>query len=150
MLTCVFENGDEASLRHAVVQGIVLNQDNQLMLIKRAVNLIEGSKWALPGGYVERDETLPEALTREVKEETGWEIKNIKLISIYDNPNRPREDRQNIAFNYICLATKQTGQHDHEVTATHWFSLTDPVVKNLAFDHSNAVNDFISQKNIRD
>lgn len=135
MITCKFEDGNEASLRHAVIDALVL-KGNKILLEKRNRKLIEGGKWALVGGYVERDETLIKALERETLEETGYKIKNIKLLTIIDNPNRPHENRQNIAFVFICQATKKIGNSDWEVEDLKWFDLSNlPPKETIAFDH---------------
>ena len=105
MLTCIFENGERASLRHAVVDALVLDKQ-KILLVKRAKKLLEGGKWALIGGFVGRDENLKQAVAREVMEESGYKVKNITLLTIRDNPNRPKEDRQNIATNPILDSSR--------------------------------------------
>ena len=52
MITCMFESGSPASLRHVVVHAIV-ERDGALLLVKRAPHLSEGGKWGLPGGSVD-------------------------------------------------------------------------------------------------
>jgi 8-oxo-dGTP diphosphatase len=135
MLTCKFENGYEASLRHAVVDALVL-RGSEILLVKRTGKLLEGGKWALPGGYVERDETLKMAVAREIKEETGFTVSDITLLTIRDNPDRPKEDRQNISFVYFCAATESNGNSDWEVDDLQWFPLSAlPPKEQVAFDH---------------
>lgn len=146
MLKCIFEDNGEASLRHVVTQAVVC-RDKEILLIKRAEGMLEGGKWALPGGFVDRDETIEEAVAREIQEETGWEVEGIRLLSVYDNPDRPHEDRQNIAFNYVCQAKNEKGTPDNEVTAVEWVAINDPRLNNLAFDHTKVVNEFL-QPNI--
>lgn len=136
MLTCTFENGNTAALRHVVVDTLVLKAGS-VLLVKRAAKLLEGGKWGLVGGYVERDETTAEAAAREVLEETGYTVKDITLLTIRDNPDRPHEDRQNISFVYFCTAGEKVGDSDEEVTEQKWFSLTElPKELDLAFDHA--------------
>ncbi|HCC84628.1 MAG TPA: NUDIX hydrolase [Candidatus Pacebacteria bacterium] len=137
MIKCQFENGGQANLRHVVVDTIVLNSDQtQVLLVKRVAKLLEGGKWALVGGYVERDETLAEAVRREVKEETGYEIDTPTLIKINDSPHRPHEDRQNVSFVFVCHVKTKTGSADWESSAQQWFNLTDlPALETIAFDH---------------
>ena len=129
-------------MRHAVVDALVI-RSNEILLIKREKSLIEGGKGALAGGYVERDETIEQSLLREVYEETGWVVNNIKLLKIIDNPKRPGEDRQNIAFVYICQAVKKTGQADWESDEQKWFKLSElPQKSTMAFDHLEIIKDY--------
>lgn len=51
---------------------LVLRRDNRL--------------WAIPGGAIEDNETAAEAAVREVKEETGLEVKVVRLVGVYSNP----------------------------------------------------------------
>ncbi len=135
MLNCTFENGNPASLRHAVVDALVI-KDNKILLVKRTGKILEGGKWGLVGGYVERDEILAEAVVREVKEETGYLVANIRLLTIRDNPNRPHEDRQNISFVFICEALEKVGDSDWEVDDQQWFEFSNlPSSDQIAFDH---------------
>ncbi len=144
MIDCIFEDGGKGSLRHVATQ-VIIFKEGKILLIKRAEGMLEGGKWALSGGFVDRDETLEEAMAREVMEETGWTVKNIKLLSIYDNPDRPNENRQNIAFNYSCEAVEKIGESDKEVADVRWVSLTDPLLQELAFDHTKVVTDFLGK-----
>lgn len=139
MIICKFEDGGEASLRHMVVDSIVL-KDNKIMMVKRAPNMLEGGKWGLVGGYVDRDETLKQAAEREVLEETGWTVKDTVLLGIIDNPNRPKEDRQNIAMIYISQAVEKIGEADHESTEQKWYALDElPDENSIAFDHADTI-----------
>lgn len=139
MIKCRFENGNDAALRHVVVDTLVLN-DGKILLVKRAESLLEGGKWGLVGGYVDRDETIKQAVVREVFEETGWKVKDISLLRIIDSPHRPHEDRQNIAFILFCLAEKQEGEADWESVKQEWFPLDSIPPKNsIAFDHASSI-----------
>ncbi len=135
MITCTFENGNKASLRHVVIDALVL-KDDKLLLVKRSKKLLEGGKWALVGGYVERDENLLQTVEREVREETGYTIKDITFLCVRHNPDRPNEDRQNISFVFFCSAAMHVGESDWEVEDQQWFSFDKlPDEKMIAFDH---------------
>lgn len=58
-------------------------------LIRRANEPFQGA-WALPGGFVELDEDLPEAASRELAEETGIEIppSGLTQVGAYGHPDR--------------------------------------------------------------
>ena len=139
MIHCTFEDGNEASLRHAVVDAIVIS-GQEILLVKRSGKLLEGGKWALPGGYVERDETIFQAAQREIREETGWLVKDLVLLKINSSPDRPKEDRQNIAFVIACVAERKVGTHDWESDEVKWYPLEAVTTAvELAFDHAQDV-----------
>ncbi|KOS24040.1 NUDIX hydrolase [Bacillus anthracis] len=52
------------------VSGLVATKDGRWLFVKKKYSGLKG-KWSLPGGTVEKGETLEEAMIREVKEETG-------------------------------------------------------------------------------
>jgi 8-oxo-dGTP diphosphatase len=136
MITCIFENDGKSSLRHVCVDVIVLNKHGQILLAKRTGKLLEGGKWGLIGGFVDRDETAAQGAEREIMEETGYHVKDLTLLRLNDNPNRPHEDRQNITFAYFCTATKKTGEHDWESDELKWFDIDElPPADQIAFDH---------------
>jgi ADP-ribose pyrophosphatase YjhB (NUDIX family) len=67
---------DQAKQAFVVVGGLLRQGDSVLLVRQQKPNDSE-LKWALPGGYVEHDETLLDALRREVREETGLEVLKI-------------------------------------------------------------------------
>jgi len=135
MITCYFENKNKTFLRHVVVDGLIIDK-NKILLVKRGPKYSEPNKWALPGGFVDRDETTQQASVREILEETGYQTKVISLFTIFDHPDRPAEDRQNISFIYLLKPIKKIGKSDHEIENTNWFNLDNlPKSEEIAFDH---------------
>jgi 8-oxo-dGTP diphosphatase len=154
MITCTFENGKVASpgLRHVTVNAIVL-RDNKVLLGLRSpvagLTMLETGKWALLGGFFGFGENLVDAVKREVMEESGWEINDVQLFRINDNPGRPKEDRQNVDMVFTARAIKQTGTHDLEVKELKWFDLDAlPNADQIAFDHTEDLNLYIEHLNI--
>lgn len=68
----------------AAVGGLVMNDEHELLLVCRARDPGKGL-WGLPGGFIDRDETAEEALKREVHEETGLGIQNLRMTMTYPN-----------------------------------------------------------------
>ena len=107
---------------------------DELLLMQRADN----GHWGLPGGYVERGESVTAAAAREVFEETGVEIAVGRLVGVYSDPARqviayPGGDRVQ-AVN-LCFEARPIGQGEpttpEETLATGYFAsdaLPDPLV----------------------
>jgi len=66
-----------------VAVGVILNENKQILISKRAANTHQGGLWEFPGGKVETGETLEQALTRELGEELGiTPTKTTSLLSV--------------------------------------------------------------------
>ena len=139
MITCTFENGGTGLLRHVVLHALV-ERDGALLLVKRAPHLSEGGKWGLPGGFLDQGENLVEGVLRELMEETGWTGEVVSLLRINSRPDRPREDRQNVAFDFVVRPRARVGAPDAEQTAVEWIPIDRlPPLDTLAFDHGESV-----------
>jgi ADP-ribose pyrophosphatase YjhB (NUDIX family) len=64
------------------VNVVVTNANGEVLLIRRSDN----DNWALPGGAIDLGESLTQAATREVKEETGIDCEITGLVGIYTDP----------------------------------------------------------------
>lgn len=65
------------------VAACIKNEKNEILLVRKKGSNI----WGFPAGGVEPNETIEEALKREVKEETNKDVIPEKLIAIYSSPN---------------------------------------------------------------
>lgn len=146
MITCTFENGGQGTLRHVVVHAL-LERHGALLLVKRAARLSEGGKWALPGGFLDRDESLADGVRREVREETGWDSRVVGLLRVVSRPDRPREDRQNVAFDFVLTAGDRVGAPDDESSEVAWVPIDRlPPLHTLAFDHGDSVRLYLATR----
>ena len=99
--------------------------------------------WALPGGFVDYDESLEEAAVREAKEETDLDVKLIEQFHTYSNPNRdPRH--HSISTIYIAKAKGEPQAKDDalEIGVFNESSLPDEI----AFDHRSILKDYFKSK----
>ncbi len=82
------------------IKAVVIDNNNRVLLLKRAKHEINGGKWDLPGGTLEEGETIKEALKREVKEETGADIEigNIIKVSEFDKKHEEFNKRKSLRY----------------------------------------------------
>jgi colanic acid biosynthesis protein WcaH len=69
-----------------------------LLFLKRKNEPAKG-EWWFPGGRIKKGESLEQALYREIKEETGLQISEHKLINVY---SRIFPERHDITIVYLC------------------------------------------------
>jgi len=62
------------------VAAIIINEDNEVLLLDHVLR--PSSNWGVPGGFLNRGEQPEEAVRRELREETGIELNNVKLFQI--------------------------------------------------------------------
>ena len=109
----------------------------ELLLIQRKYDPFAG-KWALPGGFVDMDETVEEAADRELYEETN--LKNIALeqFHVFSQPGRdPRGHTISVVFIGL-LNEEQEIKGKDDAQEARWFPLDD--LPPLAFDHDEIVD----------
>ena len=68
------------------VRGVVF-QGDKVLLVKEVVD----GCWTLPGGWADPNEMPSEAAAREVWEESGYEVKPVKLLMVYDRSKHGHE-----------------------------------------------------------
>ena len=125
---------------------IVINRIKEsyhLLLIERKHPPFQ-NKWALPGGFVDTDESLIDAAYRELQEETN--ITNIKLTQFYAFGDKGRDPRGHtvsvVYFGFIeNLQTNEIAGDD--AASLKWFNIDD--LPQLAFDHDKIISQFKAQ-----
>lgn len=117
----------------------IIKYEDKIVLVKRK-NIPFKDMWALPGGFVEKDEMLQNAVKREVKEETNVRIKNIKLFGVYQGEDRdPRGYvRTTVFLSLFDHGLLRSGSDAKEVGL---FTLEEISKMQLAFDHNKIIGD---------
>jgi 8-oxo-dGTP diphosphatase len=112
----------------------------KILLIERGIEPYKGC-WAFPGGFLNMDETAEQGALRELKEETGLDLRYIKQVGAFSDVDRdPRTRVITIAF--YALAKKSFVQGGDDAAKAQWFALNE--VPRLAFDH-----DYILRKTMQ-
>lgn len=118
----------------AVVFGYSKADGVSLLLIQRKYDPFKGS-WAIPGGFVLNDESLEEAVKRELYEETGVEVNYLEQLYSFGKPNRdPRQRIVSIAYFGLVKTTQyQELKASTDAESAAWFAIEK--LPKLAFDH---------------
>ena len=121
----------------AVVFGYTSSEGLSILLIKRILEPYQG-QWALPGGLVHDDESLEDAVERELKEETGVAINYLDQLYSFGQPKRdPRNRVVSVAYYGLVKPDAFRLTTSNEASEVAWFSVKD--VPRLAFDHQEIV-----------
>ncbi len=114
------------------VDAVIQMEDGNIIFIQRKNPPFQG-QWALPGGQVEVGETVEEAIIREVREETGLNVKVVRLIGVFSDPQRdPRGHTVSIAYFVHLVGGELLAGSD----ASRVASFREPP-DHLAFDHES-------------
>lgn len=114
------------------------SENPEILLIKRKNDPFKNC-WALPGGFVDEHEDLPDAARRELKEETGLEVSELRQLHTFGKPGRdPRGHTISVIY-YCLLDKKPVIQAGSDAKEAAWFSLHNCNEK-LAFDHREIIN----------
>lgn len=109
----------------------------RVLLIKRA-NPPYQDYWALPGGFVEEHEDLPDACARELEEETGVQAVTMVQIGAWGKPGRdPRGRNVSVAYLAVARAESEEARAGSDAAQVGWHRADD--VPSLAFDHKDIV-----------
>ena len=109
----------------------------KLLLIQRK-NEPYKDFWALPGGFMNMDETIEACAQRELKEETGLEINNLKQLHTFSAPGRdPRGRTVSVVFVGIVEAALFQPEGGDDAAKANWVSAGQ--LPELAFDHKEII-----------
>jgi 8-oxo-dGTP diphosphatase len=110
------------------------NSELHVLLVQRKRWPFEG-RWAIPGGFINMDETLEQAARRELEEETGVRDIYVEQLYTFGSPKRdPRTRVISVAYIALVSADTQTLRVSDESTDVRWFPVSR-LPGPLAFDH---------------
>jgi ADP-ribose pyrophosphatase YjhB (NUDIX family) len=97
---------------------VMMIQDDKVWLIRHTYL----SGWFMPGGGLNRNESLEQAARREAKEETGAELGEVSLLGVFSNFIQWKTDHTVV---FLCKDFKFTGKSDAEIAELKRFPLSE-------------------------
>lgn len=130
----VMANFSDSLKRVDVAVGIIINSSFEVLMAQRALSLHQGGLWEFPGGKIEPDETIEDALKRELREEISINIYSFEpLISMeHHYPDK-----------HVCLHTYKITAYSGEPKICDgqldlkWISLKSWNIKNYPLPAAN-------------
>ncbi len=132
--------------RPAVTVDAIVFTDTEtpkILLIRRKNRPFQNA-WAFPGGFVDMNETLEEAVVRELQEETAISLSNLRQFKAYSRVDRdPRGRAISVAFiGTVSEANCQPNAQDDACDAK-FFPITE--LPDLAFDHKEILEEVLQE-----
>lgn len=116
----------------------IAEDDLKVLLIRRRQGPFR-AHWALPGGFVEPDESLEAAAARELEEETGVRDVYLEQLYTFGAPDRdPRGRVISVAYFALIDAERQSIMAADDAEDAAWHSVFHP--PRLAFDHARVLD----------
>ena len=119
---------------------VVITTENEpkVLLIQRGHKPFKGC-WAFPGGFMNMDETTEQCAVREIEEETGLKVTEIKQIGAYSKVDRDPRGRT-VTVAYLAIIDKPEAVKGLDDAAkAQWFPISN--LPKLAFDHDEIMAD---------
>jgi nucleoside triphosphatase len=127
------------------VGALVINAQGKLFLM-RSHKWRDG--WVVPGGHIELGERMVDALRREVREETGLEIYDIRFLLfqefIYDEAFWERQHF--IFFDYACRTDMGEARLNEEAQEYRWVSVEQALAMPIDAYTRRAIEKYIEQQ----
>lgn len=103
------------------VRGAVF-RDDRVLLVREAVDGL----WTLPGGWADIGDAPSEAVEREIREESGYEAKAVKLLAVEDRKRRhPPSVHDVYKMAFLCELVGGEARTSAETTGVGWFGEDD-------------------------
>ena len=121
---------------------LVTNPAGEVLLVQRGRDPYRGC-WALPGGFMEMDETLPHCAVRELQEETGLcvEEDSLRLVGVFSAVDRDPRGRTVTAAYATRVADGSEAHAGDDAAALRWWPLQ--ALPPLAFDHRQVIDAYL-------
>lgn len=98
------------------VGAVVLNDKNEILLLDHVLRPASG--WGIPGGFIEFDEQPHEAVKREIFEETGLELEDVRICLT-------RTSEYHVEILFIARGNGEATVKSREINGLGWFKIDE-------------------------
>ena len=100
------------------IAAIVVDDQNRVLLLNHVFR--PGFGWGIPGGFINSGEQPEDALRRELREEVGLEVTDLKMITVVTHTNVNQ-----VIIPFSCKPVGEPKPSSFEITAAKWFRYED-------------------------
>ncbi len=120
-------------------------EGKEVLLIQRKHPPFQG-QWAFPGGFLDSNETLEQAIRRELQEETGLVLDSLKQFKTFSDLERDTRGRTISTVFVSVIDKKMAVKASDDALSAKWFPLSNLPI--LAFDHKEILREAVEWCNI--
>lgn len=102
--------------------GALIFKGKRILLAQRGKQPLAGW-WSLPGGVLETGESLTDGIRREVREETGLDVKPLEIATVFERiipDSEGRTEYHYVLIDYVCRVVGGTAEAATDVSALAW------------------------------
>ena len=104
------------------VRGAVFDDEDRLLLVRETV---DGGRWTLPGGWADVNQTASECVVREIREESGYTARAVKLALLHDRARQGHQPAGLFSIYklfFVCALTGGAAQGSLETSEVGFFA----------------------------
>jgi ADP-ribose pyrophosphatase YjhB (NUDIX family) len=119
--------------RPLVGVGALIFKGQHILLVERGKAPLKGY-WSLPGGLIEVGEQLADAIRREVREETGLEVKPVSVVEIFERiirDSKGQPEYHYVLIDYLCKVTGGELEASGDAAGAEWVRRKDLAARKL-------------------
>lgn len=118
----------------ASAAGIILNEAGQVLLLNHILRPVSG--WGMPGGFMNVGEQPEAAFRREIREETGLELQDVRL-------SRIRTLHRHMEIIFVAKSNGKASVNSREITELGWFDV-DNMPPEMSIDQQFLIREILS------
>lgn len=123
----------------------------QVLGVKRGKSMSHPGKFCFPCGFLDWDETVPQAAVREIYEEAGLEV-DLRDLDFVELDSNPQKFSQNVTVHFVLYYTgdqevSNKNAAQDEIEEVKWFDFEEAEKEEWAFDHKERIETLV--KNIQ-